>query len=274
MAVTETRAGQLAGLAHLDRLALPAPVTTAITGYENIMGLPVPAPPEYGADRRAITALADELARQAMLGKHPAAPPVPLDVTPIAAALQDDQAALARAALARELRAAAAAVLTQVFAGEAGQQVIRAVQARHAEVMAELISHARKLPEGADRDTALEAGGEIRDSYLAARDLTVLVAQLRLALALIEDPPVWMPDDLERCLAFERSGKLYATAWLAPSGISTHGSLGSLEFYLSACREPYEWWLPTAAELDARATEAREVMHVNRLQGLPPAHVF
>jgi hypothetical protein len=275
MSITEHRAGQLAGLAQLEQLALPAAVATAISGYERIMALPVPAPPERGADRRAITDQADRLARDALTGKRPAVPSVPLDVSPVTRARQDDQAALDRAALARELRDAAATVLVQVFSGDSGQQVVGALQARHAEVMAELVRHARLLPEAVDQGIALEHGGEVRESYLACRDLTGLIAQLRQGAALIEDPPTYMPDDLERCLGFEKTGRLYATAWLAPAGISTHGPLGSLEFYLSACRETdYEWWLPTHAEVEARAAQFRERQQAARVRGLNPAQVF
>jgi hypothetical protein len=84
-----------------------------------------------------------------------------------------------------------------------------------------------------------------------------------------------MPDGLEICLAYEKTGRLYATAWLAPAGVSTHGPLGSLEFYLSACRETdYEWWLPTRAEVEARAVQFRERQQAARVRGLDPVHTF
>src|SRR5215469_4252551 len=106
MATTELRAEQLTTLAHFGQLTLPAPVATAISGYEAVMASPAPPMPERGADPRAIAATADELARQAMLGKQPVPPPQPLDVTPITRARQADQDALDRVALARELRTA------------------------------------------------------------------------------------------------------------------------------------------------------------------------
>jgi len=84
-----------------------------------------------------------------------------------------------------------------------------------------------------------------------------------------------MPDGLEVCLAYERTGRLYSTAWLAPITSTTHGDIGTFSFYLSACRESgYEWWCPSAAELEARATQLREQMHASRVRGLDPAHVF
>jgi hypothetical protein len=271
MAITEYRAERLAELAQLD-LALPAPARTAISGYQAVMAQALPPPPQPGAAQRAITALADQLARDALCGKHPAAPPLPLDVTPVAAARQDEEAARDRTALARELRASAAAVLCQVFYGDTGQQAIRAVQARHAETMAELCHHARQVPEGTDDQGALEAGGEVRVSYLAARDLAMLVTRLREAVQLIEDrTPAIEQDGLLLTLMFERSGRLHDT-WLAPAGTSSHGALGSFGFYMSACREPaYEWWCPVTGDVEGRADELLSQRHADRVSGLPAA---
>ena len=270
---SEHRAGQLAALAQLDQLALPAAARTAITGYERIMALPFPQPPLPGADRRAIAALADELARDGMTGKSPAIPSLPLDVSAVTAARQAEQESLDRAGLHRELRAAAAAVLVTVFSGDTGQQAIHAVQGRHAKVMDDLCEHARQVPEGTDDRAALEHGGPIRVHYLAARDLAVTAAQLREAVQQIEDrPPAAVDDSLELCLMFEQTGGLYQT-WMAPAGISSHGPIGTLEFYLSAGREPdYTWWAPTAAELAARAGQLRQQMHADRVAGqdVPP----
>jgi hypothetical protein len=262
----EYRAGQLAALAQLG-IALPATVRAAITGYEAVLALPVPAPPHHGADRRAITALADELARDALTGNRPAAPPQPLDVSAITRARQEDQDALDRAALARELRAAAAVVLCQVFGGENGQQVIGAIQARHAEVVDGLGKRARRLPPGASEQTALEVGGAHRADYLAARDAVAELARLREVLRLV-DPgtPPEPVDGLSFCSGWEQTGKLAGT-WLAPAGVTTHGALGSLEFWLSATREEsYEFWLPTAAAQSARIAELRAARQAQRFQ--------
>jgi hypothetical protein len=146
-----------------------------------------------------------------------------------------------------------------VFDGASGQQVIGAVQARHAELMAELVRHARVLPPDADDQAALEHGGEVRESYLATRDLVSVITQLREAVALVEGAPSFVLDGLDICLAYERTGRLYRTAWLAPITSTTHGDIGSFPFYLSACRETsYEWRLPSAAEQAARG---RPVAH-------------
>jgi hypothetical protein len=260
----EYRAGTLAALPQLD-IALPAAIRTAIAGYEAIMALPVPAPPHHGADRRAITALADELARDALTGKRPAAVPQPLDVSLIGRARQDDQDALDRAALARELRAAAAVVLCQVFTGESGQQAIGAIQARHADLADGLVKRARRLPPGADDVSALEAGGQHRTDFLAARDAVAELDRLREAIRLVDDSTPPEPvDGLSFCSGWERSGKL-AGAWLAPVGATTFGPLGTLEFWLAAGREQgFEWWLPTAAEQTARIAELRAERQAQR----------
>jgi hypothetical protein len=253
----EYRAGKLAALAQLD-IALPATARAAITGYEAIMGLPVPDPPYPGADRRALTALADELARDALTGKRPAAPAQPLDVSPVTRARQDDQDALDRAALARELRAAAAVVLCQVFSGEPGQQVTGAIQARHRAIVADLVKRARRLPPGASEQTALETGGQHRADFLTARDAVAELARLREAMRLADShPPPEADDGLSACSGWEQTGRL-AETWMAPAGVTAHGPLGSLEFYLSAARvDGYQLWLPTAAEQAARIAELR-----------------
>jgi hypothetical protein len=262
----EFRAGKLAELARLD-LALPVTARAAITGYEAIMALPVPAAPYPGADRRAVAALADELARQALTGKRPAAPPVPLDVSAITAARRDAEQADDRAALARELRVAAAAVLVQTLGGENGQQVIGAVQARHGDLVDGLVKRARRLPPGADEQTALETGGQHRADFLAARDAVAELNRLREALRLVDHgTPPEPVDGLAFCSGWEQSGAL-AGAWLAPTGTTIHGDLGSIEFWLSASRvDGYRWWLPSAAEQRERIAELRADRQARRAQ--------
>jgi hypothetical protein len=265
MAVSdEYRAGKLAALTQLD-LALPATVRAAIHGYEAVLALPVPDPPYPGADRRAITALADELARDALTGQRPAAPAQPLDVTPVTRARQDDQDALDRAALTRELRAAAAVVLCQVFSGGNGQQVITAIQARHAEVTADLCKRARRLPPGASEQTALQAGGQHRADFLAVRDAVAELDRLREAIRLVDHGTPPEPDDgLSFCSGWEWTGNLAGT-WLAPAGTTAHGALGSLPFWLGAARvDGYQFWLPTAAEQAARIAALRADRQVKR----------
>jgi hypothetical protein len=263
----EHRAGKLAALPQLG-ITLPATVRAAITGYEAVMALPVAAAPlRPGADRRAITALADDLARDALTGKRPAAPSHPLGVSAITRARQDEQDAYDRAALARELRSAAAVVLVQAFSGENGQQVIGAIQARHAEVVDGLCKRARRLPPGADDQSALQQGGQHRIDYLAACDAVAELARLREAIRLVDDRTPPQPvDGLSLTLAWEKTGAL-ARTWLAPSGTTTHGDLDSIEFWLSAAREPaYQFWAPTADEQAARLAELRAERQAQRVQ--------
>jgi hypothetical protein len=265
----EFRAERLAELAQFD-LALPATIRTAINGYLGVMALPVPVAPYPGADRRVITDLADRLARDALTGKRPAAPPVPLDVTAVSRARQADQDDQDRAVLARELRAAAAVVLVQVFSGENGQQVIGAIQARHADVVDGLVKRARRLPPGADEQTALETGGQHRTDWLACRDAVAELARLREAIRLVDHgTPPGLDDGLAFCSGWEQTGAL-ARTWLAPTGTTTHGDLGSLPFWLSAAREDgYRFWLPTFGEQSARIGELRADRQAQRMAAVP-----
>jgi hypothetical protein len=133
------------------------------------------------------------------------------------------------------------------------------MQARHREVMADLCQRARRLPPGIDDRVALEAGGQAREDYLAVRDLVGFAGRLRTALADLDAPPTALPDGLERCLMFEKSGRLYRDGWLARTGDTRHGALGTFPFYLAYCREipDDQWWLPTTAGVQQRAEEIR-----------------
>jgi hypothetical protein len=167
-------------------------------------------------------------------------------------------------------------VLCEAVAGQAAK-VVAALQARHAEVAAELVERGARLPLGVGDRAALERGGETREDYLAAGDLTAAAGQLRAALNLVEDsPPAYLPDGDERCLAWEQTGALYTGAWLAPTGTTRHGDLGSLPFWLNASHEPgYRFWLPTTAEWRARCAEWREQRQADRVAGrLAGAHVL
>jgi hypothetical protein len=188
-------------------------------------------------------------------------------VSPVTRARQDDQDDTDRAALARELRSAAAVVLCQVLSGENGQQVIGAIQARHADVADGLCKRARRLPPGADERSALETGGQHRADWLAVRDAVAILHRLREAIRLVDPGVPPAPDDgLSMCVGWERSGRL-AQTWLAPIGATTFGPIGSLEFWLGAGREQgFEWWLPAAAEQAARLAELRADRHARRLQ--------
>ena len=253
-------------LVTLDSLGIPLPaaVGRAIAAFTAAEALRVPAPPRPGVlVRQAMTGEADRLARQAA---ESARPSFDLgDVSAVAAARAEEQAAADRQALATEVRDAAALVLAEAVAENAGQ-VIAAIQARHAEVVADLVKRARRLPPGASDVTALEAGGQHRADFLAVRDAVAELDRLRAAIRLADDGTPPDPDDgLSACSAWEQTGRLAGT-WLAPAGVTTHGPLGSLEFWLDAAREDgYRFWLPTAAEQEVRLAELRADRQARRL---------
>jgi hypothetical protein len=114
--------------------------------------------------------------------------------------------------------------------------------------------------------TALETGGQHRADWIACRDLVGELDRLRTALRLVAGPPPEPDDGISFCAGWEQTGRLAAT-WLAPSGVTTHGPLGSLEFWLSAARDDsYKFWLPTAAEQTARIAELHADRHLQRVQ--------
>jgi hypothetical protein len=255
--------GKLVALADLN-IPLPPGVSRAVAAFGAAEQIRVPAPPRPGVlARQAMAAQADRLARQAAATARPSFDLG--DVSPVIEARAEEQAAADRQALAQEVRDAAALVLAEAVAEHAGE-VIAAIQARHAEVVDGLCKRARRLPPGADEQTALEAGGQHRADFLAARDDVAELARLKDALRLADDGVPPDPDDgMSVCSGWERSGALAAT-WMAPIGATTHGAIGSLEFWLSAAREPaYQFWLPTAAEQTARIAELHADRQARRL---------
>jgi hypothetical protein len=256
--------GRLVALADLG-IGLPAEVSRAIAAFTAAEQLQVPAPSRPGVlVRQAMTGEADRLARKAAEADRPS-----FDlrdaVSAITAARAAEQEAIDRQALAQELRDAAAVVLGQAVAQHRGE-VVTAIQAKHQAIVADLCKRAKRLPPGADEQTALEAGGQHRADFLAVRDAVAELSRLRQSMRLADHgtPPV--PDDgTAITTGWERSGALAAT-WLAPSGTTVHGDLGSLPFWLSAAREQgFEWWLPSAAEQRARIGELRGARQAQRL---------
>jgi hypothetical protein len=247
--------GRLAALADLG-IGLPIKVTRAIAAFRAAEQIQVPAPPRPGVlTRQAAITEAGRLARQAAESARPSFDLS--DVSAVAAARAEEQAAADRQVLAQEVRDAAALVLAEAVAQSRGE-VITAIQAKHRSIVADLCKRARRLPPGASEQTALETGGQHRADFLAARDAVAELARLREAIRPVDAGTPLEPDDgLSFCSAWERTGRLAGT-WLAPAGVTTHGPPGSLEFYLSAARVPdYELWLPTAAEQAARLAELR-----------------
>jgi hypothetical protein len=255
--------GKLAALGGLG-VPLPPAVTRAIAAFGAAETLRMPGlPPPGEPARQAIRDVAAGLARAAAQSPRPAFDLG--DVSAITAARMAEQEAIDRQALAVEVRDAAALVLGEAVAQNAGQ-VIAAIQARHAEVVADLVKRARRLPPGADDVSALEAGGQHRADFLAARDAVAELDRLREAIRLVDDGTPPAPDDgLAMCSGWERTGQLAGT-WLAPAGVTTHGAVGSLKFWLDAARaDGYEFWAPTAADQSARLAELRADRQGQRL---------
>ena len=167
-------------------------------------------------------------------------------------------------------------MLCQVTTGQTAAKIITAIQARHRETIAELAERARRLPAGTDDQIALEAGGQTREDYLRCRDLTALANRLREALTVVEDVHATVvPDNLEQCLAYEKTGRLYRHYWLPRAATATLGDLGSLTFWLTAAREDgLEFWLPTSAQLAQRAAEVREQQQAEQAARLSTAVVY
>jgi hypothetical protein len=255
--------GRLTALADLG-IPLPPGVKQAIGAFAAAEALRVPAPPRPGVlAREAMTGEADRLARQAAATARPTFDLA--DLSAIADARRQEQEAADRQALGVEVRDAAALVLGEAVA-QSRADLIAAIQGKHHAIVADLCKRARRLPPGADDQSALEAGGQHRADYLAVRDHVAELARLREALRLVDSHPPPEPDDgLSFCSGWEKTGKLAAT-WLAATSTTTFGALGSLEFWLGAGREPgYEWWLPTAAEQSARLAELRAARQAQRL---------
>lgn len=261
----EHRAAQLASLSALG-LELPAAVTKAIAGYEGSMAMRVPAPPQPGqAAWLAIADYATSLVERACTaGRAPAAP----DPGKIAAARAAEQAALDVAAVAAAIRGAAAVVLCRI-ADEHLRAVLAAIRAAHERAITELAGHARKLPPGADEQMALQQGGQVRTSYLAAVDLIGRAEGLRALFRFVEDAPTsgYAPDLLEQALSYLRTPLIYDRR-VDTSGGTAWGPLGSIPFYLGVCREvdPGDWWLPTQDERDACVAAIHERRRVARVK--------
>jgi hypothetical protein len=256
--------GELAGLAGLG-IDLPPAVTRAVAALGAAERVRVPAPPIPAVlVRQAVTDVAAGLVRDAAASDQPVFDLT--DVSAIGAARRQAEEAADRQALAAEVRDAAALMLGQTVAAHRGE-LIASIQAKHQATVTDLVKRARRLPAGATDESALEAGGQHRSDWISARDLVAELGRLRAALRLVDDGTPEPPGDgIEFCAAYERTGKL-AETWLAPEVTTSHGSPGTLDFYLSAARDPgLEFWLPTVAEQAARIAELHRGRTVQRLQ--------
>ena len=255
------RSDQLADLDTL-RVTLPAPVAGAIRAYRASLTVLAERPPLPGT--LAAEAAAAEARRQAVAAAS--GKPFTLDPKAVTAARHKEGELADAELLAAAIRDAAAAHLTETVQTHMAA-TIGALQARHRDLMTDLVQRAKRLPPGTDDETALEAGGEIRTDFLAARDLVAEEDVLREAVRIVEHAPSrGAPDPVVACLQYERSGELYRNHWRTRSWDLTHGQLATLTFWLSAGREPFEWWLPSRRELDARVAEFTAEQQARRVR--------
>jgi hypothetical protein len=262
MAFDTTRATVLATLADLSLDGLPAALTRAVTAYVGALGLQVPGPPP--APQAIIEAAAAKaLADAARTGSDT----IRIDPSPVTAARAAEALHLDQAAITRAVRDAAPLMLCQTVDSHRAQ-ITKALQVRHAAILGELVPAARRLPPGITDRQALDAGGHVREDFIASRDLAAQAERLRAVLVDVEDVPGRgpLPSLLERCLAYLRIPVLYEAAPSEP-----FGQPGTLEFYRRLGREtePGDWWLPTRAELHARAVELAEQRRADEVAQLP-----
>lgn len=252
------RARALATLPALGLDGLPAELTRAVVTYNSVMALRPPPPPP--APRTAVTAQASAALAAAY---RKGSTTVTIDTGPVAEARAAEAEHADRAAILAELRALAPAELCTV-ADRHRDEIIAALKARHAEIIAALVPAARRLPPGIGDTAALDAGGQVRVDYIATRDLAAQAEQLRAVLLDVEDVPARgeMPGGLEISLTHISDPRIYD----GPRG--EHGQPGTPEFYraLGAETEPGDWWLPTVAERRARADELAEQRRVAGIQ--------
>jgi hypothetical protein len=264
---TEHRADQLAGLPALG-IRLPETVTRALASYQAAMRLPVPPRPEPRAVGQAVATRAAELVREAPPGKLGE---LAGDVSAITAARRDAEQADDRAALAVELKSAAAELVCQVMTGGTAAEVVAAVQAKYGGAVSDLASRAARLPPGTDTEQALLAGGKVRGDLLHCRDRIAELRVLRAALTQVEGPAaasLARNDGLGVCLRFERSGQLYRRHWQPGDAVTTAGPIDSEPFWLALAPAPeLDWWCPTIRQAAARANELEAQFRTERLQG-------
>jgi hypothetical protein len=262
--LSEHRARALADLPALG-VKLPVTVAKAISGFEHAMAMRAKEPPQPGqAVRLAIADYATDLADGALMqGRAPSTP----DPRRIARAREREQAAIDTADVTREIRTAAVITLSQIC-DQQQSVILAALRARYREQVTALIGHARQIPPGTSDRAALEAGGAIRDAYLAAEEVVVTIERLRAVLHSVAPEPSQgpVPGLLERGLSFVKTTAV--SDQMTRDGMTPWGALGSFSFYVGAAQEitdPGDWWLPTIAEVTARADE---ITKERRIEGL------
>jgi hypothetical protein len=261
---TEHRATQLAGLPALG-IRLPEAVTRALATYQAAMKLPVPPRAEPRALDQAVAGRAAELVRGLAPDKLAE---LAADASPIAAARRAAEAADDRVALAVEVKSAAAAWLCEVVSGSTAAEVTSAVQAKYGAAVKDLASRAARLPPGTDTESALNAGGKIRDDLLHCRDLIAELRVLRAAVTQVEGPAaaaLARNDGLAVCVRWESSGRLYRHHWQPGDATTTAGPIDSETFWLTLGPMDLAWWCPTMREAAARTAELESQFRAERL---------
>lgn len=256
------RAAVLAALPQLGLPGLPAQVTRAVVAYTAALALRPPDPPPAARaviDATAVKAFAAAAAKGSDV--------IEIDPGPVARARAAEAGHADHAAILAAIRHRAPLALCTIV-DQHRAQIIDALQAKHAEVLGQLVPAARRLPPGITDRQALDAGGHVREDFIASRDLAAQAERLRAVLVDVEDVPGRgpLPSLLERCLAYLRIPVLYEAAPSEP-----FGQPGTLEFYRRLGREtePGDWWLPTRAELHARAVELAEQRRADEVAQLP-----
>jgi hypothetical protein len=242
----EYRAGQLAGLADVDGLTLPVAVRRAIGAYRAAHALRPPGRPAPGSlTGMALADLAIDAVSAAAASGHPS---FRLDVAKVTEARLREQELGDQANLAWEIRDAATLALVQSVNASAAK-IITSIQQRHGAVIDSLTAAAKRLPGGCDDSVALHAGGSVREDWLNVNAKAAEAAALRALVGMIEGTGRELNDGIDATTLFESSGALYAY-WLAPSGTTSLGDMGSVGFWTSATRAlpDASWWLPSVAE--------------------------
>jgi len=222
MTSTTARAAALASVTELGLDGLPAEVTRTVVAYDSVMALGLPEPPP--GPQAAVTAQAREALSAAC---RKGSTTIVVDPGPVAAARAAEAAHRDQAAILAALRELAPLELCRTADQHRGQ-IVAALKARHAQIIAQLVPAAHRLPPGIDDRAALDQGGQVRVDFIAVRGLSAEAERLRAVLTDVEDVPGrgQIPSGLEISLTHIRdprstTGRAASTA--SPAARSTTG---------------------------------------------------
>jgi hypothetical protein len=261
MSYDTARAGALASLPDLGLDNLPAALVRAFTSYGAALALRSPDPPP------AVQSVIDAVAAGAFdAAAAKGSDVITIDPRPIAAARAAETEHADRAAILAAIRDRAPRALCAIV-DQHRPQIITAIQHRHAQIIGELVPAARRLPPGITDRQALDAGGHVREDFIATRDLAAQAEQLRALLTDVENVPLRgpVPASLEMALTYLRDPLIYDRPRDA------YGQPGTPEFYRALARDADAgtFWLPTRAEQRARADELADERRLAGLASLP-----